>query len=114
MSCPRPQVGKLLFQAPASAVPILLFANGFGVDAEAGQLGPFTQAALEFGEAAELGKADDVIPECAGLVGARKPTDHRAEEGRSVRRIEMQDRGADVAARQGERLLGLRSDLVIE
>ena len=26
----------------------------------------------------------------------------------------MQDRGADVTARQGERLLGLRADLVIE
>src|SRR3954451_14104303 len=114
MSCPRPRPGTLLFEATAAAVPILLFANGFGVEAEAGELGPFPETAFEFGEAGELRQADDVVPERACSLGARQPTDHRAEERGAIGRLEMQYRGADVAAGQCERLLGLRADLVIE
>src|SRR3954453_13918930 len=102
MSCPRPRPGKLLLQATASAVPILLFANGFGVDAEAGELGPFAKTALEFGEAGELRQGDDVGPDRACSLGGRQPTDHRAEERSAIGRLEMQYRGADVAAGQSE------------
>ena len=107
-------VARLLLGATAAAVPVLLDADRFLVEAETCQLRPLPQAALELGETSETRKADDVVPEPARVVGARQPADHRAEERGAVGRLEMQDRRADVATRQGERFLGLGADLVVE
>ena len=49
-----------------------------------------------------------------GVASAGQPADHRAEERRPARRLEVQDRRADIAAGERERLLGLRADLVVE
>jgi hypothetical protein len=52
----------LFLGAPASAVPVLLDAGLAGVNAEAAELGSFSQAALELGEAGEGGEPDNVVP----------------------------------------------------
>ena len=61
----------LLLQTTAAAVPILLFANRFGIDTEARQLRPLAQAALHLGEAGEARQRDDVVPQFTGVVGRR-------------------------------------------
>jgi hypothetical protein len=55
-----------------------------------------------------------VVPQPAGVVGTGQPADHRAEERRVAGWLEVQDRRADVAPRQRQRLLSLRPDLVVE
>src|SRR5689334_3007104 len=87
---PRCDRRKLLLEPTASAVPVLLRADRIGRHPEAGELRPLPQAALEFGEPAELGEPDDVIPQPAGVLDARQPADHRSEERRAVRWVEMQ------------------------
>jgi hypothetical protein len=52
----------LFLEASASAVPVFLDAGLAGVNSEAAQLGPFSQAALELGEAGEGGEPDNVVP----------------------------------------------------
>ncbi len=59
---PKLPIRKLFLGAAAAAVPVLLDANRLLVDAETGQLRSFPQAALDLREAAEAGKADDVVP----------------------------------------------------
>src|SRR6185312_16605781 len=97
---PGRTVRKLLLEPTASAVPVLLDANGIGVDAETGQLRPLAQAALDLGEAGERRQGDHVIPERTGVGRARQPADHGSEEGRPARRLKVQDRCADVTPGQ--------------
>jgi hypothetical protein len=47
-----------------------------------------------------------VVPQLGGLLVARQPADHRAEEGDPRGRLEVQDRRADVLPGQGECLVG--------
>jgi len=77
------------------------------VDAEAAQLRAFAGAALEFGEAGECGQPDDVVPEADGAFGAGPAADDRAEESDSAGWLELDYRGADVAAGQGQGVVGL-------
>ena len=70
----------LFLQAPASAVPVLLDAGLAGADAEAVQLGSFSQAALELGEAGERGEPDNVVPQPDRLLVSREPADDRPEK----------------------------------
>jgi len=54
-----------------------------------------------------------VVPQLAGRLLSREPTDHRAEERDPVRGLEVDDRSADVFAGQYERLLAVRADLAV-
>src|SRR5258708_21116496 len=105
----RPSLG-----APVAGLPVFLDAGLAGIHAEAAQLGPFTQAALELGEAREAGQPDHVVPQRAGLGLAGQAADHRAEERHPGRRLELDDRRPDVLAGQRERLVGLTLDLGVE
>src|SRR5260370_23831462 len=73
----------LFLEAPASTVPVFLNAGLAGANAEAAQLGPFPQAALELGEAGEGGEPDDVVPQPDRLRVTGQPADDRPEEGGS-------------------------------
>ena len=97
----------LFREAAASAVPVLLDAGLAGVDAEAAQLGSFSQAPLELGEAGEGGQPDHVVPQPDRLLAGGQPTDDRPEKRGSAGRPEVDDRGTDVLAGQRERLVGL-------
>jgi hypothetical protein len=71
---PAAAVFSVLFlEAWASAVPVLLGAGLAGVDSEAAQLGTFSQAALELGEAGEGGEADYVVPQPGRLLAGGQP-----------------------------------------
>ena len=95
-------------------MPVLLEAGLAGCDAEAGELGAFAQAALQLGEAGESGQADDVVPEPGRVGFAGEPADDGAEERDTVRWLEVDDRGADVLACQGESLVGLVAQSGVE
>ena len=83
----------LFREAAASAVPVLLDAGLAGVDSEAAQLGPFSQAALELSEAGEEGEPDHVVPQPDRLLVAGQPADDRPEKCGSAGRPEVDDRG---------------------
>src|SRR3954453_13968951 len=103
---------SLLLSATAS-VPVLLLAGAARRHTEPHQLRLLTQAALQLGEAGEPSQSHHVVPQLAGRLLLGKPTDHRAEERDPVRRLEVDDWSADVLARQHERLLPVRADLVV-
>ena len=77
-------------------MPVFLRPGRAWLHAEAAQLRPLAQAALELGEAGEASQAGDVVPEPDGVLRGREPADHRAEEGSALRRAEVNDRRADV------------------
>jgi hypothetical protein len=92
-------------------VPIFFGSDLSGVDAETAELRAFAEAALEFSEAGECGQADHVVPEADGVVVARQAADDRAEERDAIRRLELDDRAADVPAGQGQGVVGLGPQL---
>jgi len=94
-------------------VPVLLRPGRVRVHAEAAELGPLAQAALELGETGESGQAGHVVPEPDGVLRVGEPADDRAEESRAFRRTELDDRGADVPAGQCQRLVALGADLIV-
>src|SRR5262249_4342879 len=105
---------SLFLESTTSCVPILLFTHGIRIYTETGQLRSLTQAALDLSEPGKLGESDDVVPQCDRVVGRGEPADHRPEERGTGRRLEVQDRGADVAARESEGLFRLGADLVVK
>jgi hypothetical protein len=97
----------LLFGTSAAAVPVLLDADLVGLQTEAGELGPLAQTALQLGEAGETCQPDDVIPQLAGMGLVGQTADHRTEERGALGRLELDDRSADILARQTQGLVGL-------
>ena len=87
-------------------MPVLLDAGLARVNPEAVQLGSFSQAALELGEAGEGGEPDNVVPQPDRVLVTGQPADDRPEERGPVGRPEVDDRGTDVLAGQRERLVG--------
>src|SRR3984893_13150905 len=104
----------LSFSATTAAVPVLFNANRFGIHAKTGELRSFAKAALDLSEAGKPGQGDDVVPQLDGVIATRQTADHRSEERGPAGRLEVQDRGADIATRQSECLLRLRADHIVE
>lgn len=95
------------------AVPVLLHARGFGVDAEAGELRPLAQAAVEFCESREARQTEHVVPKRSCLIGFRKAADHRTEECHTVRWVELQYRPANVLTGQRQGSIGFRAKRLV-
>src|SRR3954464_5411219 len=105
---------RLLFVSPPPAVPVLLHSHLAGFDTQAAQLRSLPQTALQLGEPGEAGQAHDVIPQPHRVLLGGQPADDRPEEGHTRGWLEVDDRRADVLAREGQRLVGLRPDLLVE
>src|SRR3954467_12444782 len=106
-------IGRSLLLSATASVPVLLLAGAARRHTEPHQLRSLAQAALELGEAGKPSQAPHVVPQLAGRLLLRKPTDHRAEERDPVRGLEVDDRSADVLAGQHQRLLTVRADLAV-
>lgn len=83
--------------AAMAALPVLVHGGVTDATQEV-QLRLLAQAALDLGEARELGQCRDGVPQLDRLGVAGDPRDHRPEEGQAVRRLERDDRGPDLAA----------------
>ena len=95
-------------------MPVFLFTGLVGVDAKCLELRLLPEAAFEFGESGEAGESDDVVPQLRGVLVVGQPADHRAEERDTLGWLEVDDRGAHIAAGEGECLVGFRLDLGVE
>src|SRR4051812_5642289 len=92
---------RLLLVSPAPAVPVLLHSHLAGFDTEAAQLRSLSQTALQLGEPGEAGQAHDVIPQPHRVLLGGQPADDRPEKGHTRGWLEVDDRRADVLAREG-------------
>src|SRR5262245_29941765 len=84
-----------------SALPVLVL-GGITEIAQDTQLRGLAEAALELGEARELGQREHGVPQRHGFLVTGNTGDHRAKKGHPIGRRKGDDRGAHITASPAE------------
>ena len=100
-------------QPPAARLPLLTTPTSSSATPRARSWGSSRRLRLSSAKPGNRARPTTWSHSSHGLVRRGQPADHRAEERGAVRRLEVQDRRADVLARQRERLVGLGLDLLV-